>query len=267
MPRYRVTIAYDGTDYVGWQLQDSGTSIQGLLEAALFPFEDRRIVVIGAGRTDAGAHAAGQVAAFTLERPVDPAAIGRALNARLPAAVRVLDVSEAPERFHPRFDSIFKTYSYRIFTGAVVSPFEYRYVWHVPGPMDAAAMRAAAAMLAGRHDFAAFQSTGTDVESTERELFESRIETGSEDPRHRSGGDVVAPVSRPATIEYIARGDGFLRHMVRAIVGSLVEVGKGRRRAEWIREVLASRDRAAAAATAPPHGLCLVSVEYHERPA
>lgn len=244
MPRYRVTVAYDGTDFIGWQLQERGATVQGALEQALFPFEDRRIVVIGAGRTDAGVHAIGQVAAFTLERPADPAALVRALNARLPLTVRVLEAIEVPASFHPRFDATAKTYGYRIFTGGVVSPFEYRCTWHLPGPLDVDAMRAAAACLAGRHDFAAFQSVGTDVESTERELFESRIETGD------------------GHVRYVARGDGFLRHMVRAIVGSLVEVGKGRRPAAWIGDVLASRDRTRAGRTAPPGGLCLVSVEY-----
>lgn len=244
MPRYRVTVAYDGTGFVGWQRQDSGVSIQGLLEDALFPFEERRIVVTGAGRTDAGVHALGQVAAFDLHPAIDPAALVRALNARLPPTVRVMDATPADASFHPRFGAATKTYRYRIFTGPVISPFEYRYAWHLPGRLDTDAMGRAAALLVGRHDFAAFQSAGTDVDTTERELFESRIDATSQDAR------------------YTATGDGFLRHMVRAIVGSLVEIGRGRRPPEWLRSVLDSRDRTDAGPTAPSQGLCLVSVDY-----
>ncbi len=278
MPRYRITVAYDGTGLIGWQRQESGTSIQRLLEDALFPFENRRIPVVGASRTDAGVHALGQVAAFTLDQPADPAALVRALNARLPPAVRVFDAAPADAKFNPRFDALAKTYRYRIFTGAVLSPFEYRYAWHLPVRLDVDAMNRAAAALVGRHDFVAFQSAGSDVESTERELFESRIEIVA--PAGALPSDVapifgpasapvftpasdVASVFRPASwIEYIARGDGFLRHMVRAIVGSLVEIGRGKRGVGWMVTVLESHDRASAGPTAPAEGLCLVSVEY-----
>jgi tRNA pseudouridine38-40 synthase len=250
MPRYKVTLAYDGTDFVGWQRQATGASVQGLLEDALYPFENQRIVMTGAGRTDAGVHALGQVAAFSLERPRDPAVLVRALNARLPPTVRVLDGAEVPSSFHPRFDAASKSYRYRIFTGPVLGPFEYRYAWHLPGPLDIEAMSEAASLLVGRHDFASFQSAGSDVESTVRELFESRVERKSNGARY---------------LLYHVRGDGFLRHMVRAIVGSLVEVGKGRRRASWIGEALAACDRTAAGPNAPPDGLCLTAVEYAAR--
>ena len=253
MPRFKVTLAYDGTDFVGWQRQASGTSIQGLLEDALRAFDDRDVAVIGAGRTDAGVHARGQVAAFSLERAIDADTIVRALNATLPESVRVLSACEAAPTFNPRFDARSKTYRYRIWNGAVVDPFERRYVWHVPDALDADAMHAAARRLEGRHDFAAFQAAGSDVSTTEREIFVSRITVNNESA-------IRNPQS--ALIEYEVTADGFLRHMVRTIVGTLVEIGRGRRRVEWIDEVLASRDRRAAGPTVPAAGLSLVAVDY-----
>jgi tRNA pseudouridine38-40 synthase len=232
---------------VGWQRQTSGVSIQGLLEDALGRLDEAAVTVHGAGRTDAGVHALGQVAAFSLTRTIAASGVARALNARLPESVRVLDAEEVPADFHPRFAARSKTYRYRIWTGEVVSPFERRYVWHVGGALDLAAMDAAARMLEGRHDFAAFQSVGTDTTSTERTLFESAI--------GRSG-------MADSVITYDVSGDGFLRHMVRAIVGTLVDIGRGHRPPEWMREVLASRNRAAAGPTAPAAGLFLVRVEY-----
>src|SRR5262245_8915816 len=246
MPRFRITIAYDGTDYVGWQRQAAGVSIQGLLEDALAEIEEGPVTVTGAGRTDAGVHALGQVAAFSLTRPIATGALVRALNVRLPDAVRALAAQEAPADFHPQYAARSKTYRYHIWNGDVVSPFEYRYVWHVPGALDLAAMGAAARMIEGRHDFAAFQSVGRDPAHTERTVFSSLVQR-SEDR------DEIA---------YEITGDGFLRHMVRAIVGSLVEIGRGGRPPEWIREVIASRDRSLAGRTAPSAGLCLVRVEY-----
>jgi len=245
MPRFKIVLAYDGTDFVGWQRQASGTSIQGLLEDALRALDDRAVTVTGAGRTDAGVHALGQVAAFSLERAIDAGALVRAVNARLPEAVRVLTACEAAAAFNPRFDARAKTYRYRIWNGAVLSPFERRYAWHVPGALDADAMAAAARRLEGRHDFAAFQAAGSEVATTERTIFSSRLST--------SGADVIS---------YDISGDGFLRHMVRSMVGTLVEIGRGRRRVEWIDDVLASRDRAAAGPTVPAAGLFLVSVDY-----
>jgi tRNA pseudouridine38-40 synthase len=157
----------------------------------------------------------------------------------------VLSAEEAEPGFHPRFGARRKTYRYRLWNGDVMSPFERAYAWHVPGPLDVEAMRAAAQRLVGRHDFAAFQATGSSVSTTEREIFESAI------CNHQS-----------AMLSYEVTGSGFLRHMVRIIVGSLVDVGRGRQPAEWIGDVIASRDRTAAGPTAPPHGLFLVRVDY-----
>jgi tRNA pseudouridine38-40 synthase len=247
MPSFKIVLAYDGTDCVGWQRQASGTSIQGLLEDALRALDDRAVTVTGAGRTDAGVHALGQVAAFSLERAIDAGTLVRAMNARLPDAVRVLSAGEVAPAFNPRFDARAKTYRYRIWNGAVLSPFERRYAWHVPGALDANAMDAAARRLEGRHDFAAFQAAGSEVATTERTVFSSKLFTTN------LGGDLIC---------YEITGDGFLRHMVRSIVGTLVEIGRGRRRVEWIDDVLASRDRAAAGPTVPATGLFLVSVDY-----
>jgi tRNA pseudouridine38-40 synthase len=244
LPTFKVVLAYDGTDFVGWQRQPSGDSIQGVLEEALRSFDDRDVTVIGAGRTDAGVHALGQVAAFSLENTIDEETLARALNAKLPEAIRVVAASEVPSTFNPRYHARAKTYRYRIWNGPALSPFERRYAWHVPVALDAGAMDAAARRLEGRHDFAAFQAAGSDVLTTERTIASSRV------------------TRRDVLIAYDVTGDGFLRHMVRAVVGTLVEIGRGRRPVEWIEEVIASRDRTAAGPTVPPTGLFLVGVDY-----
>jgi tRNA pseudouridine38-40 synthase len=318
MRSFKIVLAYDGTDFVGWQRQASGTSIQGLLEDALRALDDRAVTVTGAGRTDAGVHALGQVAAFSLGRAIDAGTLVRAMNARLPDAVRVLSAGEVAPAFNPRFDARAKTYRYRVWNGAVLSPFERRYAWHVAGALDANAMDAAARRLEGRHDFAAFQAAGSEVATTERTIVSSslriadcglRIDCGlaigdsrlaigdsdnrdsdnrdsdnrdsdnrdSDDPDHRQSAIAnqssmrnQSPIAnksairnpQSAMIEFEITGDGFLRHMVRSIVGTLVEIGRGRRRVEWIDDVLASRDRAAAGPTVPAAGLFLVRVDY-----
>jgi tRNA pseudouridine38-40 synthase len=260
LPSFKITLAYDGTDFVGWQRQAAGVSIQGLLEGALRELDERDVAVTGAGRTDAGVHALGQVAAFSIERPLTADAVVRAINARLPDAVRVLSAEEAPPSFHARFDARAKSYRYRICNTDVLSPFERRYAWHVPGALDGAAMRAAAQMLEGRHDFAAFQSAGTTVRSTEREILSSQIADGRLQIQSPNQSAICNLPS--AIVTYEITGSGFLRHMVRAIVGSIVEVGRGRHPPEWMAEVLASRDRGRAGPTAPAGGLFLVSVTY-----
>jgi tRNA pseudouridine38-40 synthase len=250
LPTFKVTIAYDGTGLVGWQRQAAGTSVQGLLEDALAELDGRRVVVIGAGRTDAGVHALGQVASFSLERRIDPFTLTRAMNAHLPAAVRVMTAEEVGETFHAQFDATSKTYRYRIWNGESVSPFDRGYTWHVTGPLNEAAMDRAARRLEGRHDFAAFETAGSDPQSTERHVFSSRVATV----------DHSALVGR--LVVYEISGDGFLRHMVRAIVGTLMEIGRGRRPVDWITEVLESHDRANAGQNAPGAGLFLVRVDY-----
>jgi tRNA pseudouridine38-40 synthase len=244
MPLFRLTIAYDGTGFVGWQRQAAGESIQGLLEGACEALDGRPVTVIGAGRTDAGVHALAQVASVALTRQVERDVVVRALNVRLPLSIRVLDAVEAPAGFHPRFDAQAKSYRYRIACADVLDPFERAYVWHVPGGLDVEAMAEAAPLVEGAHDFASFQGTGSETCGTDRTVFSSRV----------SGG--------PEIISYDVTGSGFLRHMVRNIVGSLVEIGRGRRPPGWLAEVLAARDRAMAGRTAPPQGLFLVGVDY-----
>lgn len=247
MRNLKITVQYDGTDLVGWQRQETGVSVQALLEDALAPFDGGAVIVHGAGRTDAGVHALAQVATFLLRNAISPSTLARALNGVLPPQVRVLAAEEAPPHFHARFSATGKTYEYRIVNAPMASPFLHRYAWHVPQPLDLEAMRAAAARLAGTHDFAAFQGTGSIVSSTERTIRLLEWEDG--------GGYDLPLVLR-------IEGDGFLRHMVRNIAGTLVDIGAGRWPAGAIDRILASRDRRAAGRTAPPHGLFLTRVLY-----
>ncbi len=239
----RLLVAYDGSRYCGWQRQENGPTIQGALEDALRPFAERP-TVFGAGRTDAGVHALGQVASVQIGTPHPVEAIQRALNVQLDRDIRVLQVTDAAEGFNARFDATGKTYRYRIATGEVVSPFAHRYVWHQPQPLDVEAMQAATRVLLGRHDFSAFMSSGSDVVNTVRTLDRADL---------RADGDELV---------FEVHGDGFLRHMVRAIVGTLVDVGTGRRDPASIAALVDSRDRGDAGDTAPAQGLTLVSVDY-----
>jgi tRNA pseudouridine38-40 synthase len=245
VPTFKVTLAYDGTGLVGWQRQAHGTSIQGLLEEALTTLDGRAVSVVGAGRTDAGVHALGQVASATLVRAMDPRTLMAALNAHLPSSVRVLAADEAPVDFHPRFHARTKTYTYRIWNAEALSPFERLYAWHLPAPiLHVEAMATAAEAIVGGHDFAAFQAAGSESSSTTRSMHVSSVS--------RAG----------ALVTYEVTGDGFLRHMVRNLVGSLVEVGRGKRSPAWLTEVLESRDRSRAGPTAPAGGLFLTRVDY-----
>jgi tRNA pseudouridine38-40 synthase len=243
----KFTLQYDGTAYVGWQRQADGTSIQGLLEAALEPLAGAPVSVHGAGRTDAGVHALGQVASAAMATNLACATLARALNAVLPPDVRVLAVEDMPAHFHARFSATGKRYEYRIVNAPIVSPFVQRYAWHVIPPLDVDAMRLASAALVGQHDFAAFQASGSATHSSVRTV------RGIE---WTDGGGYDCPFVMHT------EGDGFLRHMVRSIVGTLVEVGLGRMPPGAVGQVLASRDRARAGPTAPARGLFLVQVQY-----
>jgi tRNA pseudouridine38-40 synthase len=242
----KITVAYDGTRFVGWQRQAEGESIQGLLENALARLEGGPVAVHGAGRTDAGVHALGQVASaqVALSHPVE--VVARALNACLPPEVRVTSVEQAADDFHARFSARAKTYRYVIRNAPIVSPFERAYVWHVPDDLAREAMREGAAALVGRHDFAAFRSAGSDVKDTHRSILRSELVAGDDQTR----------------LVYEITGDGFLRHMVRAIAGTLVEIGRRQRSAGSMAALLASGSRAEAGPTAPPQGLFLVRVDY-----
>ena len=243
----KFTLQYDGTDYVGWQRQPNGASIQGVLEDALAPIEGGPVTVHGAGRTDAGVHALGQVASATLVNTLDERTLARALNAVLPLDVRVLSIAEDEPDFHARFRAVAKTYEYRIVNAPIASVFLRRYVWHLQQPLDLEAIRTAAGPLVGTHDFAGFQGAGTFAASTVRTILALDVEDGA-------GFDL------PFVIR--VTGDGFLRHMVRNIVGTLVEVGAGRWDPWRLLAVLESRDRAEAGPTAPPQGLFLTHVGY-----
>jgi len=256
MPTFKITIAYDGGRFVGWQRQAAGISVQGLIEDALRELDEDDVAVAGAGRTDAGVHALGQVASFTVRRVLTANVLMRALNSRLPDDVRIVSAEEVPASFHARFVSSRKTYRYRIWNADLLNPFEREYAWHVRGALAIDAMQAAAHALVGRHDFAAFQAAAGTQRTTEREVFSSQV-LAHDDSR----GAGLRP-SPACLITYEITGSGFLRHMVRAIAGSLVDIGQGRRSLEWLSEVVASRDRTQAGPTAPAHGLFLVRVDY-----
>ena len=246
MRTLKFTIQYDGTGLVGWQRQASGTSVQGLLEDALTRIEGVAVTVFGAGRTDAGVHALAQVAHARIAVDHDVQTMVRAMNANLPDAVRVVDVSVAADDFHARFSARSKTYEYRIWNAAVLPPFLRLYLWHVPQRLDVVAMNAAAAAIVGEHDFAAFQGVGTPVHSTVRRVIAARWRDQTRD--------------EPLTFE--VTGEGFLRHMVRALVGTMVEIGRGGREIDEMARLIVSKDRHAAGRTAPANGLFLSRVEY-----
>lgn len=245
MPTFRLTIEYDGTDFEGWQRQPEGhRSVQAELEGALTAIAGVPVTVKGAGRTDAGVHAEGQLAAACFATGLAPDTLGRALNAKLPVDIAITAVATAPDGWNPRFAATGKLYRYQIWNAASRSPLRARRWYHVPQPLDLASMQAAAASLRGQHDFASFQATGSSVSNTVRSL--ARLDVSGQ-----AGG----------AIQIEAQGDGFLRHMVRNLVGTLLEVGLGRRPAAWTAEVLAARDRSAAGPTAPAQGLTLVRVD------
>jgi tRNA pseudouridine38-40 synthase len=260
----KLTLAYDGTQYVGWQRQATGASVQALVEAALAPLEGgQRVPVAGAGRTDAGVHALGQVASCRIRSHLDTRACLRALNARLPADVRVLDVAEAPRRFHARFWALGKTYAYFVLQAPVADPLAVRYVWHQSQPLDLEGMRSALAALVGTHDFKGFQAAGTRVVDTVRTL---RTATLLAEPWGGLFGRARGWPSSGLLLRFELEGDGFLRHMVRNVVGTVVEVGLGRREARDVSRVLRGRDRRQAGMTAPARGLVLLDVRHAEGP-
>jgi tRNA pseudouridine38-40 synthase len=242
-----LTLAYEGTDFAGWQRQPGARTVQAVVEEALGAIEERPVTLVAAGRTDAGVHAQGQVASVDVENQLPPRVLIRALNVRLPEDVRVTAVAEERPGFDARRDARAKVYQYTIALGADPGPFVRRLVWHVPQPLDVSAMRRAAEALAGEHDFAAFQASGGDVRTSVRRLLTSRLVDEGGAPRY---------------LRYHVAGTGFLRHMVRNIVGTLVDIGKGRWPPEEMAAILASRARHRAGATAPAHGLVLVRVIY-----
>jgi tRNA pseudouridine38-40 synthase len=247
MRRIRTLLSYDGTDYHGWQVQPGLPTIQGALEQVLSGIEGRPVQVAGSGRTDAGVHAIAQVAAFSIENPIPVDNLRRAMNRLLPRDIRVLQTEEAAPDFHPRFQARRKTYEYRIFRGEICSPFERRYVYHHPYPLAIDEMIAVAPLLEGQHDFTAFAASDDRDElelSKMRTIFCSRLTLDGE------------------RLIYRVTGSGFLKHMVRNVVGVLLEVGKGNIDRAGLLARLEPGCKIPPGPTAPARGLFLVSVEY-----
>jgi len=243
---FRLLLEYDGQGFEGWQVQaGESRTVQGCLIAAAEKISGAGVRLAGSGRTDSGVHAEGQVAALEIDSDLDAEALRLALNGNLPRDVVVLDVRPVEASFDPRRQAKRKLYRYAIWNGQRRSPLRDARFTHIPQRLDLASMRAAAGALVGEHDFACFQAAGSDVEHTVRELFSV---------------EVLGEASGEITLE--VEGSGFLRHMVRNIAGTLVEVGRGRREAGSMPELLASRDRGQAGPTAPAGGLTLVRVDY-----
>jgi tRNA pseudouridine38-40 synthase len=247
MRRIRLIISYDGTEYNGWQVQPGLPTIQGVLEAAFLEIEKTSVHVAGSGRTDAGVHALAQVAAVTIQNPIPTPNLKKALNRLLPRDIRIIAAEEVALDFHPRFDAASKTYEYRLYRGEICPPFDHRYVHHHPYPIDEQAFVATAPLLEGEFDFSCFAASDErDIEgkSKVRRIFSSRAE---------KSGDVLM---------YRVTGAGFLKHMVRNIVGTLLEAGKGNLDPEKLRWLLTAPPRVKAGPTAPACGLFLIEVHY-----
>lgn len=242
MQTYRLIIAYDGTDYAGWQRQPKKRSIQGEIEEALAGIASTQIPVIAAGRTDAGVHALGQVAHFRANLRLDDEELFRALNGNLPRDIRISSLKKAKPDFHARKNAVSKVYQYRILNTRSISPFLFRYVYHWPSFLDLSAMKKAAVCFTRVDDFTSFSSG----------RYTNPI-------RHVMRSELV---KRDDEIVYTIQADGFLRYMVRTIVGTLLEAGKGKMPYERIEEIFARKKRSQETPTAPAKGLCLIKVNY-----
>ena len=247
MRNIKLTIEYDGTNYLGWQVQAKGTTIQGRIEENLNLLTGEEVRLTCSGRTDAGVHAFEQVAHFRTQSPLDLSSIQKALNSLLPRDILIKKVEEVGEDFHARKQSMSKIYEYRILNRELRSVFHHGYAWHIPRRLDLSEMEKAAEHLLGEHDFSAFRSVGTPTRTPVRRVIRVEWKKG-----------------RDGLIRFEIEANGFLKKMVRAIVGTLVEVGKGKMSSEDFRSVLLSKNRANAGPTAPGHGLFLKKVKYTE---
>jgi len=245
MRRIRIIVSYDGTDYSGWQVQPGRRTIQLMLEEILAGVDKKPVKIYGSGRTDAGVHAYAQVAAFNLENPIPTENLRKAINRLLPQDIRIVSVEDVHATFHPRYDAVAKTYQYTIYRPEICPPFERRYVHHYPYPIDEEAMIQAAPIFEGEHDFKAFAAA------------DERDHLGYSKVRRIYSSSMW---HEPNRLVYRVRGSGFLKHMVRNIIGTLIEVGKGNRSTDDLRELLTGSGKCAA--TAPASGLFLVHVEY-----
>jgi tRNA pseudouridine38-40 synthase len=278
MQNWKLTLAYDGTAYHGWQIQPGLPTIQGELQSALQRVLGRKWgqtpLPQGSGRTDAGVHALGQAASFTLEPPIPADNLKRALNRTLPAAIRVLDAKPVPEAFHARHSASAKTYEYRIFRGALCSPFLAPYVYHCRWKLDVESLHQAALDVIGEHDFTSLAASDPDIALRSEEVSDADPNSPSKSPIRtifssawglsaglEHAGDTPG-AALGETLIYRVRGNGFLHHMVRNLVGTMLEIGRGQFRPNSISQILAARSRSVAGPTAPACGLFLHSVEY-----
>jgi tRNA pseudouridine38-40 synthase len=285
----KLTLAYDGHDFAGWQVQPDRLSVQGTLVSAFEHLTGEKTLPQGSGRTDAGVHALAQIATVTTNSPIPVDNLIRALNDILPRSIRVLAAQEMPPEFHARRSAVAKTYRYHIYRGAICSPFQARYVYHHPYPLDESRMIQAAALVEGEHDFTSFAAVDPEKRkeflAADQETLAAKAELEADDggpetnstehqPNepgpHKSGLEInnVRTIFHSQwhrhadELIYTVRGNGFLHHMVRNLVGPFLMVGKGSLTVQDVRRILELRDRSAAAATAPASGLFLVSVEY-----
>ncbi|MDR3754271.1 MAG: tRNA pseudouridine(38-40) synthase TruA [Terracidiphilus sp.] len=269
---WKVTLAYDGTDFQGWQVQPGLATIQGELQAALGRICGESPLPQGSGRTDAGVHALAQVASFTLRAPIPAENLHRALNRTLPPSIRVSEASTVKSTFHARHSAVAKTYEYRIFREALCPPFLARYVYACPWRSDLDKLQGCARLFEGEHDFQSFAANDPDL--SERNSAADGIADGATGLRIPAGSTVRTIYSSVweerqggagAMLVYRVRGNGFLHHMVRNLVGTMLEVGRGHLALDEIPGILEARNRSAAGPTAPARGLFLHSVEYDER--
>lgn len=247
---YRFLIQYDGTDFHGWQVQENSRTIQGELERVIGMLEDAEVKVVGSGRTDAGVHAEGQIANVHLNRGLTPEKLKNAINGNLWRDIRMMKAETAPDNFHARFSAKKKTYLYRVVNAPVMSPFWRRYAHHEWRPLDIAKMNDAARLFVGEHDWTAFSSAQADGENRVREVVDFTVESSWD---QRANG---------AMIEFRITANGFLRYMVRSIVGTMLEVGRGEKDSDTIQTAIVTGDRGLAGKTAAAQGLTLWKVEY-----
>jgi tRNA pseudouridine38-40 synthase len=250
MRNLKLVLAYDGSEFSGWQVQPEAATVQGALVSAIGRVTGEKVLPQGSGRTDAGVHALAQVATFATKSPIPAENLIKALNDVLPASIRVLEAAEVPSDFHARKSARGKTYRYRMYRAAICPPFLAGYVWHYPYPLVEDAMQQAAGLVVGEHDFTSFAAVDPERGREEEEV--SKVRSVLFSSWERQGDELV----------YTVRGSGFLHHMVRNLVGTFVLVGKGTLKPSDLKQILEARDRSAAGATAPASGLYLVSVEY-----